>query len=709
MAQMDDIQLIAIIEQQESNAIGYFNGEIADEQALATDYYNSKPLGTEEEGRSSVMSSDVFDVVEGMTPQILKPFVSSDEVIRFNPHGPEDVEAAEQESDYINYVVTQKNNVFEQLTNWVKTGLLQKNGIVKYWWDESRKAEIERYYGLTDDQFAMMMQEIDGNKDITVKAHSEEMVEMDGMQMMMHDVELRITKVAGEARYAVVPPEEFLISRDAKSIDPQRATFVEHRQKLTLSAIREMGYEVDDKDIDLSANDTDLSQQALARLNADETETFNGEFSDISMRETLFREIYMQTDYDGDGIAELRKICMVGKRILENEETEEIPFCAWTPYLQAFKFYGKCPADETVEIQLVKTTLIRQNMDNIYTINNNRTFVSNDVNIDDLLDNAIGGVVRLKDKAQGGVSNHVMSMPVTPIGGIIQPMIEYWDTAKENRTGFTRYNQGMDANSLNKTATGVRIITEQSNLKAELVSRTFAECGLKPLMLGIHGLCRRHSTQQETVRLRGKWVNVDPRQWKTRTDMTISVGLGNSDNQIKMQGIQSIINTQKDLAAIPQLGLVKPQNVFNAAAEMAKTQGFKDAEKFFTRPPEGEQPPAIPPEMQQQMQEMQQQLQQLTQENHDLKQGFALKQQEISLKKEELDLKHAVAVDTADLEQQKVDISKVSQENAFLKDVVSTLQEHQNDMLEHQSAQSDLLQSVMKIIVGQPETEDVNS
>jgi hypothetical protein len=634
MPRMTDDALSSQLEALERQAVGYYGGEIAGEQSKAMDYYYRKPFGTEEEGRSQVISSDVWDVVEGMTPMIAKPFVSSDDVVSFNPVGPDDEEAAQQETDYVNYVVTQKGDIFNELIAAIKTGLLQKVGVAKYWWEKYRRTEIERYEGITDDQFAMIMQ-ADG---VEVIEHSEtQAAGPDGMPELLHDVVLRVSREEGCAKYAVIPPEEFRISRDARSTNPKHARYVGHVTRKTLSEIREMGFDVPDDVTDYNAEDPSLSPQYLSRRASEEAfHDSVGDVIDPSSREVAFRDSLVRLDYDGDGIAELRRVVMVGREILLNEEAEEVNYVAWTPYPQPFKFYGSCPADETVDIQLIKSTLWRQSLDNIYTINNNRNFVSESVNIDDLLDNQIAGIVRVK--GQGPVGNHVQSAQVTPIGGVVQPMIEYLDAAKENRTGFTRYNQGMDANSLNKTATGIRIIAEAGNERMALIARAFAEQFLKPLMIGIHGILRRHATTEETYRIRGKWVAVDPRQWKTRHDMTVSVGLGTSDKQMQLQSQMMILGEQKQAI---QAGLATPAHIYRGLAKLVELTGEKSPEKYFQDPSKQEpQAPADPmqdPAMQMQVAEAQR------------------KDKELELKERELDMKANTAhvdslIKTAELE-----------------------------------------------------------
>lgn len=613
MPKMTDDQMLAQLELLERQAVGYYTGEVAAEQAKAMDYYMGKPFGTEEPGRSAVVSSDVWDVVEGLTPMVLRPFVASDDVVKFNPLGPDDEDAAQQESEYVNWVVTQRNDSFAELVAWVKTGLLQKNGVVKYWWEKSTESSIERYYGVPDDVFALLAQD----KGVTIVEHSE-VPGMDGM--VAHDVVLRTTEEQGAAKFCVIPPEEFLISRDATGPNPKLARFVQHRRMATIGELRAMGYDVaDDMDDGLDA-DPQYSQQYLARR-SEEERNGSDEGNDPTAREVLFKETYWQIDQDGDGVPELRKLCTVGRQILDDEETEEVPFAAWTPYPQPFKFYGRCPADETLEIQLIKSTILRETMNNIYTINNNRTYANESVMLDDLIDNQIAGVVRVK--GQGNVSHSVAAAEVTPIGNVTMPMIEYWDSAKENRTGFTRYNQGTDANSLNKTATGIRIIAENANLRVEIISRAFANA-MADLMRGIHGLCRRHATKAETVRLRGKWVPIDPRGWKKRQDLSISVGLGNADQQMKLQGMQMLMNEQKALAQ-GGVGIVQPQNFYASAAKLAEVVGFKNAEEFFSQP----QQHGLPPQVQQLVQQVQQQVQELQAENQHLKSGLAVKQIEV--------------------------------------------------------------------------------
>jgi hypothetical protein len=622
---MTDEQLKAFIRLQESRAS---RPEISAEQAQAIDYYYRRPYGNEEEGRSQAISSDVWDVVEGMTPSVVEPFVSSSDLVQFNAQGKEDEEAAQQESDFVNFTITQRNDAFTQFVAWVKAGLLLKNGIVKYWWDYTRAVTIETYRGLTLSEVVLFSQDPDCEIIAASHAEPEQPIADPGMEgeqaeeaqeaqqmapqqppqpgqppmqppmqptpvagaVMQQgapepaeptfDIKVRRGNKEGYARYEVIPPEEFLII--GKSPNPQKASFVQHRTLTTISDLREMGYDVADDIADDGASDPNSDEVYAARHRATEPtmrEAYDGS-GNPAMREVWFKESYCYVDADGDGIAELRKVCMVGNDMLAHDETEEIPFAAWTPSQQLFQFDGRCPADEAIEVQDNKTTLMRQNSDNLYTINNNRVFAGPNVVLDDLLDNQIAGVVRTTGATP--LRDQVMALPVTPIGAVVMPMIEYWDSVKENRTGFTRYNQGTDDAAGNEKTLGeVQIVAGAGSKRTGLTIRSLAEQGMKPLMLGVHGLLRRHATKAETVRLRGKWVTIDPRTWRLREDMTVSVGTGTMDKQQELTTQQTILKMQAGLAPA---GIVTPENQYNAAAKFVELAGEKDTDKYFTHP-----------------------------------------------------------------------------------------------------------------------------
>lgn len=603
MEPMTEDELLAKIAQEERTSMDYLGGSLSDERSENMELYlgdKTREL-TAIEGRSSVVSMDVQEAVESMMPYLMKVFCGGDEVVRFNPVGPEDVEGSEQESDYVNHVVVNQNNFYLVATQWFKDALINKNGYVKYWWDEAKETSEESYQGLTDIELQLLLQ----NPDVEPIAHTSYPDTTDPMaqQVMLaaqagdvqaqamlaqipqlHDVKVRITNVTGKACIEPCPSEEILVSADERSLDPNTTRFFEHRQWKTISDLREMGYEVED---DISDDQTTLwlSEDWLSRQDFPEEETWRDETTGAN-RKVIYKEIYYKVDYDGDGIAERRMICMVGSKIFSNEQVDDVGFAAITPYIMPHRHIGRALADYVKDIQVIKSVILRNVLDNFYASNNGRWAISNKVNLDDLLVSRPGGVVRV----EGNPMSEIMPLVNNPIGSAAFPLMEYLDSNKENRTGITRYNQGMDANSLNKTASGISQIMNAAQAKQELIARTFAETGVKQLFLGIHGLLLKHAKKEQIARLNNKWVPVDPRQWKTRTDMTVSVGLGTGNKQEMLGHIMSILGVQQQAL---QINVATPKNIYESCVELTKNAGFKDVDKYWTNPE------TIPPKPQQ--------------------------------------------------------------------------------------------------------------
>lgn len=596
----DDIT--AYLRTEEDSARQYQQQELQPDRERNLNYFLGRKNGTEEEGRSQVISTDVWDAVNGMLPSLLKPFTSTDEYVQFDPVSEEDVAGAEQETDYLNFIVSQKNNGYMLFYSWFLDALMNKYGIVEYLWEENESTAIEKYTGLTDEELAMLVQgggaEVEEQStypdEFTMRtqpqqpqpdpANPQQMLEPE--IPMAHDVTVRVKKSTGGAKIYNIPPEEFIFNSDLATQSIKDASFVQREVYKTLSSIREMGYDVPD---DISDDAEDFTTYSERSNRFDNFRPKQGrDTEDGASRLVLFKVAHCLYDLNGDGITELLRIVRIGDTILEIEEVEEIPYSVIHCHIIPHSFAGVASADVVVPIQDLKTSLWRQALDNGYSINSNRVFVSNKVDLDDMLSNPLGGIVRVdSDTAHG----HVTPAPITPIIGVLQPMIEYADSVKENRTGFTRYSSGMDANSLNKTATGVSKIMEAAAQRMELMARTFAETGIKDLMLGLHGLIKRNSVKEDVFRLRNKWVTVDPRQWRTRTDMTVSVGLGTGDRQQQIQQMQMLGMAQEKVVS---LGLADRKTMYNVLRRGVEAMGYKDVSQFFIEPEDGKMPPPQP-------------------------------------------------------------------------------------------------------------------
>ena len=394
-------ELVSRIQSEITDSLGY-GDEISKQREMAMEYYYSLPFGNEVEGRSQFVDSTVQDTIEWIKPSLMRIFASGDEMVKFSPHGPEDVEAAAQATDYVNYVFTKDNPGWEILYSWFTDALLQKNGIVKVFWDEYTDTEREEYHNLNE----MELEALTSNPHIEVIEHSSFDGVEDGEPAILNDVVIKRTNTDGKVVIENVPPDEFLISREAKNI--QNARFICHRVRKTLSDLRLMYPDQDLDPEDLGAGEDDGGTQSTwfgersARYMYDESGINAGIGIGVSPQEEALQEYWLhesfiRTDFDGDGLAELRKVCTVGRHVLANEEIDTIPFVSITPIKIPHKFFGLSVADLVMTLQLYKSVLMRNLLDNMYNQNFGRYAVlEGQANLDDLLTQRPGGVVRVK-------------------------------------------------------------------------------------------------------------------------------------------------------------------------------------------------------------------------------------------------------------------------------------------------------------------------
>lgn len=644
-SKMDETELKAIVASEIRSSLGYMGSHVSEERADNWDRYYAKPYGNERDGYSQVVSTDVMDTIEWIMPSLMRIFASGEECVRFEPVGPEDEDAAKQATDYVNHVFNKDNPGVLILQSWFKDALVAKNGYVKFWWDVSEDWKRESYFGLTDDAYALIIQDPDVEIVELTTNSGEALDPMTGQPVptTTHDVVVKRKRTKGRVCIEPVPPEEFLINRDAKSIEDAR--FVGHRKQYTVSALREEGVpqEVIDR---LPKGEEGMlsSEEALSRASLDEDVygTDNDSVANQAMRHVWVTEAYIRVDWDGDGIAEMRKVRVAGPQseILENDEWEGmVPFADLTPIPIPHKFVGLSVADLVKDLQLVKTTVLRQYLDGLYIANNPRMEVKEDMIVDpgEVLNSKSGGVIR-----STGVGPALFPVQVAFVGPAALQGLEYIDTLRENRTGVTRYNQGVDANSLNKTATGVNQIMTAAQQRIELIARVFAETGVKRLFKGLLGLVSQYQDKPRMIRLRNEWVPMDPREWTSEFDMTVTVGLGNGNRDQLAAQIGQLLGLQFQAVQF-QGGITGPfvtgENLYNTVEKYVQALGLKTAEPYFTDP--STQPPQQPkpdPEMvkaQTQMQLEQQKAQaQLGLEQQKAQQQFALETQKAETNKQ---------------------------------------------------------------------------
>ena len=578
---LEDMEIIAQIEAQENIAYGVNDSALSNDRAEAIDYYLGQPFGNEEEGRSQVVSYDVQDTIESALPQLLKVFVAGDKVVQFDPKGPEDQEAAEQETDYINHVVMEQNEGFKIFYVWFKDALLSKNGYIKVYAEEEEEEEEYEYKGLSDAQLQMLASD-ENTEVLEHTGYPDPSINMDVvyqqaamngvdpatvMQPMLHDVKLKVTEKETEIHIENVAPENIMVSVEVNGPNLQDAKFVQHREVMQLADIAETF----DKPLEyIKSIMSDLRDTFEEESNA--RDIYDEEYDRaIESQEALVKDTYIKLD------GERYRVVVLGNTVLYKEKCEYVPFACITPMIMPHRHIGRSYADLTMDIQLIKSTLIRGQLDNMYLANNGRYAISDRVNLDDMLTSRPGGIVRV----DGDPGTGIMPLSHPPLPASSFGMVEYMDSMKEKRTGITAYNQGLDSNSLNKTATGVSQIMNAAQQRIELVARTFAETGVKELFKLVHKLVRTTLTKPDIVRIRNKWVEIDPREWDDRKDLSISVGLGAGNKDQQLMHLTSILNMQKEAI---QVGLTNPEKIYNALAKLTQNAGFKNPEEFWVNP-----------------------------------------------------------------------------------------------------------------------------
>jgi hypothetical protein len=596
-------ELISRIQAEVSEALSH-DATVSEQRELAMQYYYGLPFGNEVDGRSQYVDSTVQDTIEWIKPSLMRVFAAGDEMVKFNPHGPEDVEMAKQATDYVNYVFTKDNPGWSILYAWFTDALLQKNGIVKVWWDEYEDTARESYNGLNDDEMNYLVEP----EEVEVIEHTEY---SDGSSTtaeigILHDVVIKRSGYDGRIKVENVPPDEFLISRDAKTIDDAR--FVCHRVRKTLSDLRQMYPDQTLDPSDLGAGEGDLndwSTERMARYQFDNTSNFSGmdtvSDGEEALTEYWLYESFMYTDYDGDGITELRKVCTVGDYVLANEEVDFVPFISITPISIPHKFFGLSVADLVLDLQLMKSTLMRNLMDNMYNQNFGRYAVlEGQANLDDLLTQRPGGVVRVKSP------NAVTPLVTPPLEPYSFQMLEYLDSVRESRAGVSKMSQGMNENALTShtTATAVNAVMTAAQSRVELIARNFAETGVKELMRTIYELLLKNQDKKRVVMLRNEWIPVRPDAWNDKYDCTVSVALGNGNKDQQLAHLSAMLSFAGE-AMKGGLSIVNEQNMYNIGAAMVKNMGFQNVQDFLTDPSQAQKQQGPSPEEQMAQMEMQ--------------------------------------------------------------------------------------------------------
>ena len=693
---MDDTELQGIIAGELEDAVSYIDADVSPIRAKGTEYYRGDPFGNEEDGRSQVVAMEVRDTVSAMLPSLMRVFFSTENVVEYMPRGPEDVAGAQQATDYANYIFTNDNNGFMTTYALFKDSLVRKCGIAKYWWDEVEEVKIEEYSGLDDQTVQILMSE---NAEVKIVVSypdpsvTPDMNQIDPMtgnfppQPMLHDVQIKRMTKEGRIKIMAVPPEELVIDRRARSFDD--AGIIAHRQMATVDDLLAMGYELEEIEENISSTDLDSNDEYLARQPLSTT-MGAGDSLNPGQRRVLYVESYIRVDFDGDGIPELRKVCCMGSgyTVVRNLPASHNPFvdfpCDPEPHtspLEAMSIF-----DLTHDIQEIKSEVLRNTLDSLaQSIHPRTAVVEGQVNIDDVLNNETGAIIRMR--APGMVQP--FSTPF--VGQAAFPMLDYMDSMKEDRTGMSKAAMGLDADALqSSTKAAVAATIGASQGRLELQARILAE-GMKKLFKGILYLMTTHQDKPRMVRLRNEWVEIDPRVWNSSMDVTVNIGLGNGDTNERIQALTMIAGKQEQI--MQQFGLsnpvVTPAMYIRSIQKIIELSGFKDASSYIqTLPadfqmPQADAPKPTPEEVlaQVQAQSIQADIQKKAAEL-ELKREQMIRDddyrrdqlaQDLMLKKYELELKYNTQISTAEIEaRQAMDREAMQQQSAIVQQAVQT-------------------------------------
>lgn len=614
---MSERDLAALVDGLIGDAIAFDSSDLAQRREMALRYFNGEvPDITAMDGRSSAVSRDVADVHGLIMPGLMRVFLAADNVAIYEPRRPEHEPFAKQATDYVNYVTLRESDGYRQFRAAVSDGLLFGNGILKHWWDPTPEYKAQSFTGLSDDDYTALVADDDVEE---VLEHSEYPDpnstvlpnEPDSSAMvpgmvppavpagdmgaapgaapavaLLHDVKIKRVCSYGRLRIKALPPEQFLIDRNAIVLDEQNLRFCGHRYKETRSTLIKQGYDRAQID-ELPAAGNGAGTSDVESTARDDWQLSSDAAPDRATELVDVYECFVLCDYDGDGVAEWRKVVMAGatgeRSILENEEWgDDLPFSDIVPDPVPHRWRGRSLFDEVEDIQRVKTVLKRQLLDNTYFANNPRQIaLTGQIDNPDVLVNyKIGDVVFAKSQ------DAVRFEQVPSIAAHVFPVLEYMDAVTEKRTGISRASMALDMDALqNQTATATNAMQAAAHTKTEEYARNIAECGGFKRVFGcLLKLIVKHQDKPRAIRLRGEWVEMDPRGWDAEMDVTINTGLGSGSRDRDMAMLQGVLQKQELILQTlgPKNPLVTLEQYRNTLAKAIETAGLRSPEQYVS-------------------------------------------------------------------------------------------------------------------------------
>jgi hypothetical protein len=550
----------------------YIDSYLAPERERAMSYYLGDAFGNEEDGRSQVVLTEVRDTVLAMLPSLLRIFTGGDKILEFVPRGSEDVAAAEQATDLVNYIFYQENPGFRILHDAIKDALILKTGVLTWYKHDEETVEYYSYSGLSMAEVNFIL----ADPTVEMDMLTEEIDANTGESR----ISMSIKRIKREPKYRIeaIPPEQFLIDNEATTLDD--ALYVGRRKLTTISELVAMGYPRDIIEMNAGTGGFEMNNEVIVRNPADQSFFGITNQNDESTDKVFYVESYIRVDKDGDGIAELHKVCSVGNGgyILHQEVVQQAPFALLEPDPTPHTIFGKSIADQTMDLQLIKSSIMRNTLDSLaQSIHPRTVVVEGQVNLDDVMNVETGAVIRAR--APGMVQP--LSEPF--VGQQALGVMAYLDEVKTQRTGISRTSQGLDADVLQSTTrAAVQAQLSASQDRIEMIARLFSD-GIKRCFQGVLQMVIQHQDKPKIIRLRNQFVPIDPRGWDAKMDMIVNIALGRGSDDQRMMFLQAISAQQKEIIANfgPYNPLVSLEQYRDTLAEITKLSGFMDPAKFW--------------------------------------------------------------------------------------------------------------------------------
>jgi len=568
-----------IVQDAIASAVDFVESEISQDRIKAQRYYDGEVDLGYEDGRSKVVATKVRDTVRAVKPSLMRIFLSTAKPVEFVPHGPEDVAMADQATEFMHHEFTRLNG-YRVINDAFQDALVKKQGIVKAYWMTYPEAEIYTFTDLNDDELAYLTDD----DEVSVLEQTTEMsISMDEMGMEietpLHSIKISRQQERGELCIESVPPEEFFVNRDARNL--KDAYLVAHRTEMRAGDLIAMGYDPEVVlDLNSFDNGSEMTEAEVHERRGYDLDTSDEDEQDPSMKNVTVTEAYMRIDADGTGIPVLHKITCGGTsyEMLDFEPCDELPFAKFEIDPEPHTFYGRSLAEIVMDDQDAATSILRSILDNVAMTNNPRlAVIEGAANIDDVLNNEIGAIVRMRQA--GAVQD--LSVPFT--AGQTLGALTYLDGLVETKTGVSRASMGLDPDAMQSTTkAAVQATVQAAAGQVEVMVRNLAD-GMRDLFGIMLRLSNKNVDEEQMMRMNGTFVPVDPRVWDSSMDVSINVGLGTGREEEKVMALNQALQMQTMVYQTygPMNGLVSMTNIRNTLADQLAVAGIRNADRYF--------------------------------------------------------------------------------------------------------------------------------